>query len=323
MTFHPLIVVHGGAWKIPEEEHTPHGEGCRRAALAGWEVLRAGRSAVDAVEAAVRALEDDPTFDAGRGSCLNAAGEVELDAIIMDGRTLSLGAVAAVRRVRNPVTLARRVMEKGPHNFLVGSGAEEFARYHGMPLISPEELIVARERARWEAWRAGNGLYTENLFAPSGTVGAVALDREGHLAAATSTGGKPNKWPGRVGDSPLVGCGAYADDRSAAASATGDGEALMRILATGTVCAQVARGHSPQEAAEEMLRLLAERTGGYGGLIVLDPRGRFGIAHTTPHMAWAYVLGDGTLRAGIRVPNCPEGILCGRGATTGGGLVSR
>jgi len=300
MNHKPVIVVHGGAWKIPEEEHGPHIEGCRRAALAGWEVLRAGGSALDAVERAVRLLEDDPTFDAGRGSCLNAVGEVELDAIIMDGRTLRLGAVAAVRRVRNPVSLARLVMEVGPHNFLVGPGAEEFARRHGMGLILPEELVVERERARWEAWRAGEGLYAAELFNSTGTVGAVALDGEGHLAAATSTGGKPGKWPGRVGDSPLVGCGAYADDRSAAASATGDGEALMRILATGTVCARVGEGMGPQEAAEGVLALLAERTGGCGGLIVLDPRGRYGIAHTTPHMAWAVVTADGTLRAGIR-----------------------
>ncbi len=296
----PVIVVHGGAWKIPEEEHEPHIEGCRRAAMAGWEVVRAGGSALDAVETAVRILEDDPTFDAGVGSCLNAVGEVELDAIIMDGRMLRLGAVAAVRRVRHPVSLARLVMEKGPHNFLVGPGAEEFARRHGMELVPPEELVVERERARWEAWRAGEGLYAAELFAPTGTVGAVALDGEGHLAAATSTGGKPGKWPGRVGDSPLVGCGAYADDCSAAASATGDGEALMRILATGAVCARVAEGRSPQEAAEGVLALLAERTGGCGGLIVLDPRGRYGIAHTTPHMAWAVVTADGTLRAGIR-----------------------
>lgn len=296
----PVIVVHGGAWKIPEEEHEPHIEGCCRAATAGWEVLRAGGSALDAVETAVRLLEDDPTFDAGRGSCLNAIGEVELDAIIMDGQTLRLGAVAAVRRVRNPVSLARLIMEKGPYNFLVGSGAEEFARQHGMGLIPPEELVVGRERARWEAWRAGEGLYAAELFNSTGTVGAVALDQEGHLAAATSTGGKPGKWPGRVGDSPLVGCGAYADDRSAAASATGDGEALMRILATGAVCARVAEEKSPQEAAEEVLALLAERTGGYGGLIVLDPRGRYGVAHTTPHMAWAVVTPDGTRRAGIR-----------------------
>ncbi|MGB9776511.1 MAG: isoaspartyl peptidase/L-asparaginase [Anaerolineae bacterium] len=296
----PVIVVHGGAWKIPEEEHEPHIKGCCQAAIAGWEVLRAGGSALDAVERAVRLLEDDPTFDAGRGSCLNAVGEVELDAIIMDGRTLRLGAVAAVRRVRNPVSLARLVMEVGPHHFLVGPGAEEFARQHGMELIPPEELVVERERARWEAWRAGEGLYAAELFSPTGTVGAVALDREGHLAAATSTGGKPGKWPGRVGDSPLVGCGGYADDRSAAASATGDGEALMRILATGAVCARVAEGESPQEAAEGVLALLAERTGGCGGLIVLDPRGRSGIAHTTPHMAWAVVGGDGVVRAGIR-----------------------
>ncbi|MCS7284045.1 MAG: isoaspartyl peptidase/L-asparaginase [Anaerolineae bacterium] len=298
MEIRPIIVVHGGAWNIPPEEHPPHIEGCRRAALRGWEVLVSGGSALDAVEAAVRLMEDDPTFDAGKGSCLNAVGEVELDAIVMDGETLRMGAVAAVRRVANPVSLARLLMEKGPHTFLVGSGAEEYARYHGFPLIDPRELIVDRERERWEAWRNGQGMYATNLFGPQGTVGAVALDLRGNLAAATSTGGRPGKWPGRVGDSPLVGCGAYADNMTAAASATGDGEALMRIVATKSACDLVGQGVHPQEAARRVLALLEARTGGYGGLILLDREGRVGIAHTTPHMAWAMVR-DGVVQAGI------------------------
>lgn len=299
MEIQPVIVVHGGAWRIPPEDHQPHIEGCRRAAQRGWEILSSGGSALDAVEAAVRVMEDDPTFDAGKGSCLNAVGEVELDAIVMDGATLRMGAVAAVRRVANPISLARLILERGPHTFLVGIGAEEFALHHGFPLVDPEDLIVERERARWEAWRNGEGPYAANPFGPQGTVGAVALDRAGNLAVATSTGGRPGKWPGRVGDSPLVGCGAYADNETAAASATGDGEALMRVVASKSACDLVGQGVHPQEAVRRVLARLEARVGGYGGLILLDRQGRVGLAHTTPHMAWAMVR-DGALQAGIR-----------------------
>jgi len=300
-----MILVHGGAWEIPEEAHLAHIEGCRRAAEAGLKVLLAGGSALDAVEAAVRLMEDDPTFDAGRGSFLNAAGEVELDAIIMDGQDLNLGAVAAVQRVRNPVSLARLVMTRSAHAFLVGGGAESFAREHGMSICPPWELLVGRELERWKAMQAGEAPPAPAFFTPRGTVGAVALDQEGNLAAATSTGGTPNKLPGRVGDSPLVGCGAYADNRSAAASATGEGEALMRIVASKTACDLVAQGASPQEAAEAVVSLLTERTGGHGGLILLDRKGRFGIAYSTSFIAYAAATADGLIRAGIRYPNEP------------------
>jgi len=298
----PLILVHGGAWEIPEEAHAAHIGGCRHAAEAGLAALRSGGSALDAVEAAVRLMEDDLTFDAGRGSFLNAAGEVELDAIIMDGRDLNLGAVAAVQRVRNPVSLARLVMTESEHAFLVGTGAENFAREHGMPVCPPWELLVGRELERWKAFQAGEAPPVPAFFAPRGTVGAVAIDREGNLAAATSTGGTPNKLPGRVGDSPLVGCGAYADNRSAAASATGEGEALMKIVACKTACDLVAQGATPQEAAERVVALLAERTGGHGGLILLDPQGRFGIAHNTSYIAYALATADGSVHAGLRYP---------------------
>lgn len=300
---HPLILVHGGAWEIPEEAHDDHIQGCRRAAEAGLSILLAGGSALDAVEAAVRLMEDDATFDAGRGSFLNAAGEVELDAIIMDGRDLNLGAVAAVQRVRNPVSLARLVMTESPHAFLVGPGAEHFAREHGMPICPPWELLVGRELERWRAIQAGEAPPAPALFAPKGTVGAVALDVHGNLAAATSTGGTPSKHPGRVGDSPLVGCGAYADNRSAAASATGEGEALMKIVASKTACDLVGQGLSPQEAVEATIRLLAERTGGHGGVILVDGRGRFGIAHSTSYIAHAVAGPEGLIRAGIRYPD--------------------
>jgi beta-aspartyl-peptidase (threonine type) len=298
----PVLVVHGGAWEIPPEVHMAHRDGCQKAAEAGWAVLEAGGTALDAVEAAVRLMEDDPTYDAGRGAFLNAAGEVELDAMIMSGRDLALGAVAAVQRVRNPVTLARLVMTESPHTFLVGAGAEAFAREHKMPICPPWELLVGRELERWKAIQAGEAPPALNLFRPRGTVGAVALDREGNLAAATSTGGTANKLPGRVGDSPLVGCGAYADNRSAAASSTGEGEALMKIVICKTACDMVERGLHPQQAAEAAINMLQERTGSHGGLILLDPQGRFGIAHNTTYIAYAVASADAPVRAGIRYP---------------------
>ena len=301
-TASPILIVHGGAWEIPEEDRPAHIEGCRRAAEAGWAVLAEGGSALDGVETAVRLMEDDPTFDAGRGSFLNAAGEVELDAIIMSGADLNFGAVAAVQRVRNPVALARLVMTESEHAFLVAAGAESFARDHGMPISPPWELLVGRELERWKAMQAGEAPHPHDFFTPRGTVGAVALDREGNLAAATSTGGTPNKLPGRVGDSPLVGCGAYADNRSAAASLTGEGEALMKIVAAKTACDLVTQGLPPQEAAERLIGLLERRTGGHGGLILLGRDGRFGIAHNTSFIAYAIATDQGPVRAGLRYP---------------------
>lgn len=295
----PILVVHGGAYDIPTESHEAHTAGCRRAAQAGWQVLAGGGSALEAVEAAVRVLEDDPTFDAGRGSFLNAAAEIELDAIIMDGRDLNFGAVAAVQRVRHPVTLARLVMAECTHAMLAGPGAETFAREHGLPVCPVEELLTGREL---EHWRAGVGGtphgWNENAI-PSDTVGAVALDGAGNLAAATSTGGTFNKHPGRVGDSPLVGCGAYADNRVGSVSATGEGEALMKVVISKTVCDFLARGIAAQEAADAAIAVLVERTTGKGGVIVLDRWGCVGIAHNTPYIAHAIATIDGKIITGI------------------------
>jgi beta-aspartyl-peptidase (threonine type) len=295
----PTLIVHGGAYDIPEEAHQAHMEGCRRAANAGWSVLARGGPALDAVEAAVRVMEDDPTFDAGHGSFLNAAAEVELDAIIMDGRDLNFGAVAAVQRVRYPVTLARLVMTKSEHAMLVGAGAEAFAREHGMPICPTEELLAGRELERWRSAHVDGNPHNWDGTMSSDTVGAVALDVDGNLATATSTGGTFDKLPGRVGDSPLVGCGAYADNRAGAASATGMGEALMKVVISKAACDFIARGMSAQEAADAAIGLLAERTTGQGGLIVLDRLGRVGIAHNTPYIAHAIVTAGGDLTAGI------------------------
>jgi beta-aspartyl-peptidase (threonine type) len=310
-TLSPVLIVHGGAYDIPKETHEAHVAGCRRAAEIGWAVLSRGGSALEAVEAAVRVMEDDPTFDAGYGSYLNARAEIELDAMIMDGRDLNFGAVAAVQRVRYPVTLARLVMTESEHAMLVGAGAEAFAREHGLPICPPEELLADRELERWQAARAGSDGEKEARFLgknpvsappdtrPSDTVGAVALDADGNLAAATSTGGTFNKLPGRVGDSPLVGCGAYADNRSGAVSATGMGEALMKVVISKAACDFVAAGMTAQEAADAAVAILAERTTGHGGLILLDRRGRAGVAHNTPYIAHAVVTTDGEIITNI------------------------
>jgi len=311
MELQPAIIVHGGSWDIPDDEAQAHLNGCRRACEVGWQMLREGAPALDAVEAAVQIMEDDPTFDAGRGSFLNTAGQVELDALIVDGATLNAGAVAAVQRVAHPIHLARLVMDRTEHVMLVGAGAERFAREQGIPVCPPEDLLVGRELDRWRqlqqdpTWRTPQafgadqrGADTRGAERQRDTVGAVALDAQGNLAAATSTGGTPQKLPGRVGDSPLVGCGAYADNRSAGVSATGWGEALIKVVMSKTACDLAARGLGAQRAAEAAVKILAESVNGLGGVIVVDRLGRLGAAHNTPRMAHAYVDGAGTRGAG-------------------------
>lgn len=276
------IIVHGGAgeWNLSEERKDEAVRACAEAAEAGRAILLAGGSALDAVEAAVVILEDCPVLDAGRGSYPNSHGDVEMDALIMDGRTLEMGAIAAIQRVRHPISLARRVMLDSGHNFLVGFGAEAFADSIGFPRCDVEELLVD------DAVRHSEDLQAEAALGD--TVGAVALDLEGNLAAATSTGGTANKLPGRVGDSPLVGSGAYADNRSAAVSATGYGEALMRVVISLRVCDFVGAGLSAKSACEAAIRVLEERTGGDGGLIAVDARGQVGWAFNTAAMPLAY-----------------------------------
>lgn len=294
------IVVHGGAGDLEPAGTASSGgadarlEGVRRACAAGLEVLARGGGALDAAELAVRILEDDPAFNAGTGAVLGLSGDVELDAAVMDGATLRCGAVAAVRDVKNPVSLARAVMELGPHVLLVGEGASAFARGAGFPPHDNALLVTARQRARWEAARA-------RAQPPSGTgtVGAVARDARGHLAAATSTGGTSLKLPGRVGDTPLVGCGTYADDALAAVSCTGDGEAIIRVTLARHAAELVGRGRSAMEAAREAIATLERRVGGRGGLVVVGPRGEIGFAHGTPAMSRAWTEPDGSIRAAL------------------------
>lgn len=288
------LVVHGGAWYIPPRLEEAFREGCRRAAQVGRDILQAGGPALDAVEAAVRVMEEDPTFNAGRGIYYNQVGELELDAIIMDGRTLRFGAVAAVQRVLHPITLARLVLERSPHHMLVARGAERFAQEQGLPLCDPAELLGKVDDPNSDEY------WTPPQMPGGDTVGAVALDVGGNVAVATSTGGTPNKFPGRVGDSPLVGCGAYADNACGAAGTTGWGEPLMRIVASKTACDFLRQGMDAQQAAEALVALLYERAEGYGGIIIVDRAGRIGLAHNTPHMAYACVSSTQPLTAGIK-----------------------
>ncbi len=268
----PALIVHGGAGATPTDGREELREGVRRAVLAGWHLLAEGGRALDAVEAAVRALEDHPRFNAGQGSVLTARGTVEMDASIMEGDRLRCGAVAAVSRVSNPVTLARRVMEDTPHVLLVADGAHAFAREVGVPEIDPATLVTERQRARLAAAGA------------RGTVGAVALDRHGTAAAATSTGGISGKRPGRVGDSALVGCGTYADSTLGAASCTGDGEAIIRVVLARRALDYLKEADDPHYAAKVAVDLLVEEGRGGGGLILVDWRGRMAYAHSTPLM---------------------------------------
>jgi beta-aspartyl-peptidase (threonine type) len=300
----PILLVHGGAWDIPPDQLEAHTRGVTRAAKAGYALLNEGCSALDAVEAAVTLLEDDETFDAGRGSFLTADGRVQLDALVMDGATLRAGAVACVERLRNPIQAARLVLERSPHVYLVGAGAEEFARKNGLPLIDNTELVIDRERQRLEAAQAlaqagiPDQSFAGNSPSSHDTVGAVALDAMGNLAAATSTGGTINKTPGRVGDSSVIGCGGYADNRTAAASLTGWGEPIMKlVLAKWAVDRAPQLG--PEQTAQDAIAYLHARLQGHGGIILLGPGGRYGIAHNTPRMAWA-VCGRKGVRAGTR-----------------------
>ncbi len=290
----PSLIVHGGAWDIPDSAVEDCKAGCRRALEAGWRILSRGGRALDAIEAAIVALEDDPTFDAGIGSHLNRDGRVQLDAIVMDGATLEAGAVAAVEHIRNPIRLARRVMEASGHMMLVGPGAEQFATEQSLPLCSPEELILERERVAWRRCREDSHLAEFHFGHRHGTVGAVACDSQGNIVAGTSTGGTCCKLPGRVGDSPLIGCGCYADIAAGGASSTGWGEAIMKIVMAKAAVDLLRAGQPPRAAAEACVRLLAERAKGAGGIILLDRDGQPGFAFNTPHMACAYVAPDGS-----------------------------
>jgi beta-aspartyl-peptidase (threonine type) len=267
----PALIVHGGAGADPTDKIEELREGVAGAVEAGWEILGRGGRALDAVEAAVRVLEDHPRFNAGRGSVLTTAGTVEMDASIMEGDTLGNGAVACVSEVRNPITLARRILDDGRHSFLVGAGAIDQARALGVPLCDPRELVTERQRQRLETLQPG-------------TVGAVAIDRFGTIVAGTSTGGRAGQIPGRVGDSPLIGCGTYAESKLGGVSCTGDGEATIRVVLARRTLEILRTVEDPEQAAQLAIRVLLEEGRGHGGLILIDSQGRVAWAHSTPFM---------------------------------------
>lgn len=301
MPIDPVLVIHGGAWAMPDDMVDAHIRGVNNALAAGWRVLERGGPALDAIEEAVVVMEDDDTFDAGRGSFLNRDGRVQLDAFIMDGATLRGGGVGCVEHLRNPIRAARKILSESPHVYFVGEGAEKFAAEHGIRLCKNEDLIVPREVERLQKYQAelsqrnvkqdGNDLFapdSDDLAISHDTVGAVALDRNGNIAAATSTGGTLNKAPGRLGDSSLIGCGCYADNESAAASTTGWGEPIMKLVLAKWTTDRISAGNLPEWSAQEAMNYLKQRVNGHGGIIVLNREGHIGISHNTPRMAWAY-----------------------------------
>ena len=307
------IAIHGGAGTMSRDAMTPENEAEYRAALdrglaAGTAVLERGGTALDAVAAVVTTMEDDPHFNAGRGAVFTWDGTNSLDAAIMDGKTRKAGAVSGLSRTKNPVLLARAVMDKGPHVFLSGEGAEQFARLHGLPEVDPAYFYTQ------ERWDQLQKLKAEKLSAYDvdhkyGTVGAVAVDSEGHVAAATSTGGMTGKRWGRIGDAPVIGAGTYADDRACAVSATGTGEYFIREGVAHEICARIRfTGESPQIAADTVMLEVGEM-GGDGGVIVIAPDGQSAFSFNTPGMYRARANSNGLKEVAIFRNDGPGGIV--------------
>lgn len=298
------IAIHGGAGTITRASMTPEREQAFRAKLeeavrAGHGVLSEGGTSLAAVRAAINILEDSPLFNAGKGAVFNAAGQNELDASIMDGATLDAGAVAAVHRIRNPIDLAAKVMTDSKHVMMIGEGAEAFAAEQGFDFVDPAYF---RTEHRWQQLQEKQAEEAAGIFARSdfySTVGAVALDRAGNLAAGTSTGGMTNKRYGRVGDSPIIGAGNYANNRSCAVSATGHGEFFIRYVVAYEICARVARGASVTDAGDQVVHGVLAQAGGEGGVIIMGPDGSIAMPHNTPGMYRASIDTDGTLFVGI------------------------
>ncbi len=277
------VLVHGGAGDLPPERKDPGAQGCARAAQIALEILRAGGAALDAVTRAVAQLEDDPLFNAGTGACLTEEGRLELDAALMDGERLRAGGVCALPAFAHPIAVARAVLEEGRHVLYAAEGAAAFAERAGIPRGDEQLMITPAARARL-ARALG-----DRAHAPTsgGTVGAIARDGRGNLAAATSTGGMVAKRRGRVGDSPILGAGTYADNSAGAASATGDGEGILRVNLAGQLIATLRAGMDVQVAASHAIELLATRVGATGGVIALDPAGKLAFARSTASMTWA------------------------------------
>lgn len=292
------MIVHGGAWQIPDAQKGPHLEGVKKAATIAYRLLCRHGTAVDAVEAAVRHLESDPTFDAGTGSCLTSAGTVEMDAAIMTD-TPALGAVAAVSDIEHPITAARAVLNI-EHSMLVGQGAHTFIKEMNMPLIESSRLVSDAARREWERFNNYDKVVKDLFNSGHDTVGAVAIDSAGRLACATSTGGITYKRLGRVGDSPIAGSGLYCLPGVAAVSATGHGESILKsVLCKHLVDLMSMRGDDLVNASVGALSFMKDLTGGCGGVVALDSRGNWSAEFTTNRMAWACIDRERRLHAGV------------------------
>lgn len=296
-----VIVVHGGAGTWQRDRSQTGLEGVKKAAKTGFEILKKGGSAIDSVMEAVAVMEDDGAFNAGYGSSLNIEKRVEMEASIMDGKTLQAGAVGLLKDIRNPVRLAKIIMEKTDHVLVVGKGAEKLAEIFGLERRSPmterrleyyEQQKRILQKGKFELPRLADLVKNYPELFELETVGAVALDKNGDVAAATSTGGFPLKLPGRIGDSPLIGCGTYADNQAGACSATGVGEIAIRLVLAKTVCNFMESGKAAQEAVEMGVRLVNKRISkkyNHMGLISIDVNGNIGAAHNSPNLCWAYI----------------------------------
>ena len=295
------LIIHGGAWDIPPECHDVHLEGIESALREGRVCLEEGLDAVTTVVRVIMMLENDPTFDAGTGSFLNQDGEVEMDAMIMDGRDLSFGAVAAIQNVQHPICVADKVRRESDHCFLVGQGADKYAHRHGFDYWPTENLLVGRELDRYQILKQKKTFKTREFFEPlpGDTVGAVVMDINGNMASATSTGGTPNKISGRVGDSPVIGAGTYADNQCGGASSTGWGESIMKVLLAKTTCDFLVSGQSARAAADSAIHRLSSRVDGLGGVICLNAAGEHGYAYNTPYMARGVIDTHGIQHLGI------------------------
>ena len=302
------IIVHGGAYAIKDEHVERKTVGCKNAVSAGYKVLQNGGSCLDSVEAAVKVLEDDPSFNAGHGSAINKDGEIEMDAMIMEGKDSKLGSVGGVKGVANPVSLARLVMEKTDHTMLVGYGAKQLADEHGLPTVSNDELMDPEMKAKKEKFNQYDNVvvatfnddhtHSDELH---DTVGAVAMDIHGNIACATSTGGITLKRPGRVGDSPLIGCGGIADNTLGGVSTTGHGESITRVTLANRVLSLLERT-SVEESIKQSLQYMYTKTNGRGGLILIDSNGKIGKGFTTQRMTWASIDTNGVLQTGMNEP---------------------
>ena len=274
------IIVHGGAKTITEDKVAANHAGCLAAVEAGWAVLRSGGSAAEAVEVAIRVLETDQTFNAGFGATLNSEGEVELDAAMMEGSKLGWGAVAAVQGVPHPISVARQIMDEKPRMLVARSG-ERFAAEHGAEMCAKEDLVAEEQRQEWEE--------EQKVIDRPNTVGCVALDSKGNLVAGTSTGGTTGQPQGRVGDTALVGCGLYADNRLGGCSTTGDGESIIPVVLAKTAIDFLAGDRHPEEAAHKAIETLIQSVTGEAGCIIIDRQGRIGWAYNSKDMAVGYM----------------------------------